>query len=282
MGEAPTACRGRGIDRLLCVVSRLRGENGCPWDREQTLDSLKPCLIEESYEVLDALDSGDPRRHQDELGDVLLQVALHARIREEEGAFTFDDVANGLADKLIRRHPHVFGDARAATSQDVLRNWEKIKASEKKQSPASAVEGVPRRLPALQKAQRVQGRAARVGFDWTRIEDVLAKVEEELAEVRKAVADADGEQAADEIGDLLFAVVNLSRFRGVDAEQSLEKAIVKFTRRFEEVARRLQREGREITACSLAEMDAHWEAVKREERAARPAAGGRAERGRGG
>jgi tetrapyrrole methylase family protein/MazG family protein len=265
MGQRQDGRDKRGIDRALDVVSRLRGERGCPWDREQTLESLKPYLIEESYEVLDALDCGDPCRHLEELGDVLLQVLLHAQIRKEHGTFGFEDVAHRLADKLIRRHPHVFGDTRVSDSEDVLRNWETIKAGEKERGSGSALDGIPRHLPALQRAQRVQSRASRVGFDWTRVEDVVAKVEEELAEVKKTLAGDDGERTAEEIGDLLFAVVNLSRFREIRAEQALQKTVTKFAKRFGEVERRVRADGRTLAGCSLAEMDAHWDAVKREE-----------------
>lgn len=250
---------------MLDVVSRLRGEGGCPWDREQTLESLKQYLIEESYEVIDAIDSGDLDRHKEELGDVLLQVVLHAKIREEKGEFTFDDVADTLCDKLIRRHPHVFGDLKVSNSNEVLKNWEAIKAREKKCGRRSAVEGIPRHLPALQKAQRVQSLCSRVGFDWTEVSDVTAKVEEELAETRKAIDEGDTDKVREEIGDLLFAIVNLSRFQRVNAEEALGNTITKFIRRFQEVERRIHREGRELTDCSLAEMDAHWEDVKLEE-----------------
>jgi MazG family protein len=177
-----------GIDRLLAVVRRLRGKHGCPWDRQQTLRSLKPYVIEEAYELLDAIDSNDRDRHQDELGDVLLQVVLQAQLRREKGDFSFDDVAGRLADKLIRRHPHVFGNVKVSGAGDVLRNWEAIKADEKTSGDRSILEGIPRHLPALQKAQRVQSRASRVGFDWSDVKDVLAKIDEELAETRRAIA----------------------------------------------------------------------------------------------
>lgn len=260
-----------GVTRLLQVVARLRSEGGCPWDREQTLATLKPFLVEEAYELLDAIDSGDPARHRDELGDVLLQVALQAEIRREEQRFTFDDVASHLADKLVRRHPHVFGDIVANSSDAVLRNWEAIKAGEKaaqgKEGAArSALEGVPRHLPALRKAQRVQSRAARVGFDWDKAEDVLAKVREELEETAEAVTSEQKDKVVEEIGDLLFSIVNLCRFHGVDAEDSLGGTIAKFTRRFQQVEARIHAEGRTLTDCTLAEMDAHWNAVKEEER----------------
>ena len=258
-----------GITRLLAVISRLRGKHGCPWDREQTLTSLKPYLIEESYELIDAIDSGDRERHKEELGDLLLQVVLQAQIRREKGHFTFDDVADRLADKLVRRHPHVFGRVRVSGSGEVLRNWEAIKAAEKKGVGGSILDGIPRHLPGLQKAQRIQSRASRVGFDWKRVRDVLAKIDEELAETRKALRTGDETSIKGEIGDLLFAVVNLSRFRGISAEEALEGTMAKFIRRFREVERRLREERKNLRDCSLADMDAHWEAIKRGERTRR-------------
>ncbi|MFC1497818.1 nucleoside triphosphate pyrophosphohydrolase [Verrucomicrobiota bacterium] len=254
-----------GTERLLWVVDRLRDKGGCPWDREQTLESLKQYLIEESYEVIDAIDSGDVDKHKEELGDVLLQVALQSRIRKEKKEFTFNDVAEKLADKLIRRHPHVFGDTKASDSKTVLQNWEKIKANEKNGGKQSVLEGVPRHLPALQKAQRVQSRASRVGFDWTRVTDVTAKIDEELSEVREAIDNGDIERIKEETGDLLFAVVNLARFQNINAEEVLRNTVNKFIDRFKEVERRIYEEGRSLQDSSLEEMDAHWEAVKKGE-----------------
>ncbi len=260
----------RGIDRLLSVIARLRGEGGCPWDREQTLDSLKQYLVEECYELIDAIDSGDVAQHKDELGDVLLQVVLQAQIRAEESAFTFDDVADQLADKLVRRHPHVFADVVADTPADVIKNWEAIKATEaeaKRDAPRRTVsDGLPRHLPSLQRAQRVQSRAARVGFDWDDVSDVICKVEEELAETREALASGDVDHLKEELGDLLFATVNLSRFREINAEEALDAAVKKFVNRFSEVERRIHASGRSLNDCTLEEMDAEWDNIKAEEK----------------
>lgn len=253
-----------GVARLLDVVARLRSDTGCPWDREQTIQSLKPYLIEECYETLEAIDSGDAARHAEELGDVLLQIVLQAQISRESGGFSFDDVARCLTEKLIRRHPHVFGDTTVSGSAQVLQNWEAIKSAEGDGGPKSVLDGVPRHLPALQKAQRVQTRVARVGFDWDDVGDVLAKVEEELGEVRQAMAEGDEDAVAEELGDLLFAVVNLGRFLGHEAEQALQSTVGKFGARFQEVERRIREDGRDVADCSLVEMDAHWEAVKKE------------------
>jgi tetrapyrrole methylase family protein / MazG family protein len=264
----------RSIDRLLDIVARLRGEGGCPWDRKQTLETLKPYLIEESYEVLDAIDSGDPGHHAEELGDVLLQVVLQSRIREEQGEFAFDDVAEHIAEKLVRRHPHVFGDVTVSGPDEVVRNWEAIKAEEKAdgkgESRSSAVDGVPRHLPSLRRAHRIQSRAARVGFDWTEVDDVMAKVEEELAEIHEAMAGGDMAKVKEEIGDLLFAVVNLSRFQKIHAGDALDETISKFVRRFQYVEQAIRDEGRELTDCTLEEMDRHWDAAKEEERVEQP------------
>jgi tetrapyrrole methylase family protein/MazG family protein len=255
------------MDELLAVMARLRGPGGCPWDAEQTLATLKSFLIEESYEVLDAIDSGNPAHHLEELGDLLLQVVFQAQIRAEQGDFRFADVAEAIRTKLVRRHPHVFGDVQAATSGEVLRNWDAIKAAEKgADKPRSALEGVTRSLPALQRAQQVQVRAARVGFDWAAMEDVVAKVEEELAEVKQALAEDDDAKIGEEIGDLLFAVVNLSRFRKLQAEQMLDDAVRKFIRRFAAVEAGARRQGKDPRDMTLAELDALWEAAKREER----------------
>jgi tetrapyrrole methylase family protein/MazG family protein len=255
------------IDRLLDIMRKLREPGGCPWDREQTLDSLKSNLIEETYEVIDAIESGDRAELCGELGDLLLQVVFQAQICEETGDFTFADVVTGIADKLIRRHPHVFGDVQANTSGEVLRNWEKIKKTEKdSETPRSLVEGIPRHLPALAKAHLVQKRVARAGFEWDEIGGVIAKLEEELAEVKEAMEQKDAAAIREELGDLLFSTVNLSRYLGHESEDLLNENITKFMRRFQCLETRLHAAGREIEKCSLEELDAVWNAVKAEER----------------
>ncbi|MEI7901253.1 MAG: nucleoside triphosphate pyrophosphohydrolase [bacterium] len=257
----------RGVERLYEVMKRLRAPGGCPWDREQTLQTLKPCLLEETYELLEAMDGQDIALHVEELGDVLLQVVFQCAIREEEGKFTLDDVAEALTEKLIRRHPHVFGDAVVASSGQVLRNWEAIKQTEKGKRPdRSALDGVPVTLPALLKAQRTQFKAARVGFDWEDATGATEKIAEELAELSEAVAAGDRQKMTEEMGDLLFSVVNYCRFIDVDAESALEGTNKKFSRRFREVERRFREQGKTLKACTLAEMDAVWDAVKAEER----------------
>lgn len=251
------------IDRLLDVMRRLRAPDGCPWDREQTIDSLKNNLIEETYEVVDAMESGDRAQLKEELGDLLLQVVFQAQICSEEGAFNFDDVARGIADKLVRRHPHVFGDVQADTSDQVIRNWEKIKKTEKGgETPRSLVDGIPRHLPALSKAHLVQKRVAKVGFEWDEISGVVDKLDEELAEVKEAMAQKDAAAIREELGDLMFSVVNLSRYLGHDSEELLNENIAKFMRRFQSLETRLHAEGREIEHCSIEELEAVWTAVK--------------------
>ncbi len=254
------------INRLIGIMKTLRAENGCPWDREQTVESLKPNLIEECYETLDAIDSGDVDKHKEELGDVLLQVIFHSRIREEEGAFNFDDVANSVCEKLIRRHPHVFGDAVVNDSKEVLQNWEEIKRAEKgTDKRSSTFSGLPRSMPAQQKANHVQERAARVGFDWNTLEPVLGKIEEEFDEVKTALAQNLKDEACGEIGDLLFATVNLARFMNADAESLLHKTIEKFIHRFQYIEDKLLEEGKTLPDCDLSELDRYWEKAKEKE-----------------
>lgn len=258
-----SAAKVAPIARLLAVTARLRGKRGCPWDREQTLRSLKPYLIEEAYEALDAIDSGDSSKHMEELGDVLLQVVLQSQINKETGAFNFNDVVRTLTAKLIHRHPHVFGSTRVKNSKEVLRNWEKLKAREKKPGDdQSILAGLPRHLPALQRAQRVQNRAARVGFEWERVRDVVAKVDEEVAEVKQALRGGRLSAIEEELGDLLFAVVNLCRFKGLHAEELLDMNVQKFIRRFKAVEARVRASGRAMTDCSLAELDGIWNEIK--------------------
>lgn len=255
-----------GTAELLSVVARLRAPDGCPWDREQTLASLKQYLVEETYELIDAIDSTDPDKHREELGDVLLQVVLQAQIRAEEGRFDFDAVSRAIAAKLIHRHPHVFGDVKVADSAEVLRNWETNKTRETGAAPRSVIAGIPRHLPSLQKAQRIQSRAARVGFDWQSTADVVAKIQEELDETREALASRDPIASKAEIGDLLFSVVNLCRFVDVQAEEALELTIAKFARRFQAIERQVQAQGRLMKDCTLAELDGLWNAIKQNEK----------------
>ncbi len=263
--SAPKPTAAQALDQLLDIMARLRAPNGCPWDREQTLASLKPFLIEESYEVLDAIDSGDRASLKDELGDVLLQLVFQSQICREEGSFEFADCIANINAKLIRRHPHVFGDTVVADSDEVLRNWESIKKKERSEDKRSVLGSVPRSMPALQKAQHVQKKAARVGFDWREPAEVIAKIEEEIEEIREALAGKPPEALREEVGDLLFAIVNLCRFLGFGAEEELNRAVTKFTRRFQSMEQRIREQQQEITACPIEELEAHWTAVKKDE-----------------
>ncbi len=250
------------IDRLVEIMRILRSPQGCPWDHKQTLVTLKEHLVEESHEVLDAIDSNDRRQLCEELGDLLLQVVFQAQIAAEEKAFTFDDVATGIVEKLIRRHPHVFGSVQVSGAEEVLKNWEAIKKTEKSDQPRATLEGIPKSLPALHKAHLMQKRVARVGFDWENVEGALAKLDEEVAEIREAVAGGETSQIREELGDLLFATVNVSRFFGQNAEELLEQTIKKFGRRFQALEDRVHEQGHKVSDLSLAQLDVIWEAVK--------------------
>ncbi len=259
------------MQKLLEIMARLRAtEGGCPWDLEQTYASLVPYTLEEAYEVAEAIAQGDFDELRDELGDLLFQVVFYARIAEEEGRFTFADVAGAIAEKLVRRHPHVFGDAQVRDAQHQTAAWEQHKArerAERSEGPASAIDGVALALPALVRAQKLQRRAARVGFDWDRVDAVADKVAEELEECRQELASGEGHAALqEEIGDLLFACVNLARHAGVDAEAALRDASGKFERRFRAVERRLAAEGSSVQEADLEQMDRHWDEVKQAER----------------
>lgn len=242
-------------------MSRLRAPDGCPWDREQTHQSIRHNLIEETYEALDALDTGNMEEFRDELGDLLLQVVFHSQLASEAGQFDFNGVAQSIADKLIRRHPHVFGKQKAATSAAVLQQWEAIKKAEKKAD--SIVAEIPRGLPALMRADKVQRKVARVGFDWKHVDGVIDKIEEELHEVKHALRKGTRRQFEEEVGDLLFAVVNLARFEKLHAEDLLDQTVKKFVTRFQKIERAVHKSGRRLEDCTLEELDALWESAKR-------------------
>lgn len=250
------------MTELLKVMHRLRAPGGCPWDAEQTHESLIPHLLEEAYEVVEAIRSGDMEHVCEELGDLLLQPVFHAEIANEKRLFNFEDIARGITEKLIRRHPHVFGDATADTSDAVLKQWDEIKKSEKKIDKKAYLHGISHGLPALMRAQKLQKKAAKVGFDWPDVLPVLDKVKEEAAEIADAMAQKDQAAITDEVGDLLFTVVNLARKLGVDAETALVAANAKFEKRFNAVEQHLTAEGKTLESFSLTEMDAAWDAVK--------------------
>jgi MazG family protein len=258
---ADSQTTGEKFERLVAIMARLRAPGGCPWDREQSFDTIKPYLVEETYEVLEAIDQRDWPALADELGDLLLQAVFFAQMAAEENKFRIDDSIDAIVQKLIRRHPHVFADGSAKTSDDVKRRWDEIKADEKK-SKGEAVHGllgsVPRNLPALVEAQQISSKAAAVGFDWENAEQVLDKLDEELDELDEARAGGSREELEGEIGDLLFVLVNLARFVKVDPEQALRKTNAKFRKRFAHVEA-----GAKLPGATIEEMEALWQEAKR-------------------
>jgi MazG family protein len=259
---------GTTLARLVGLMRRLLAPDGCPWDREQSLETLRKYTLEEACEVIDAIDSGDRKALREELGDLLLQVVFQAELARREGAFAIDDVVAGIVDKLVHRHPHVFGDMSAEDADAVLRNWEKLKAKEK--GERGILGGVPRSMPALTRAQRIGEKVARVGFDWADAAGSRAKVAEELGELDRAIASGDTAHVEEEMGDVLFALVNLSRHLRVDAEGALRGTIDKFTRRFAHVEKRVREEhggwgeaGGGEEHLPLEVLDRYWEEAKR-------------------
>jgi tetrapyrrole methylase family protein / MazG family protein len=252
------------IDRLLGIMARLRSPGGCPWDLEQTLTSLRPYVLEETYEVLEAIDAGDVAGHREELGDLLLQIVFQARVREEEGAFSFAEVADAISDKLVARHPHVFGDRQVKDAAEVLTQWAELKREEKKRKGGgqSVLEGVPREMPALARADRLTEKASRIGFDWPDAGGARAKVAEELAELDEAIAGGDSGRIEAELGDTLFALANLARKLGVAPEEALRTTIGRFVRRFTHVEEGLAARGVAPGQASLEEMDRLWDEAK--------------------
>jgi MazG family protein len=259
---------GALFEQLLGIMARLRSPDGCPWDREQTRASLKPFLIEEAYEVLEAIDGCEPGPLVEELGDLLFQVVFHAQIGAEERAFDMADVLRHLCDKMTRRHPHVFGEMRLDSAKAVLAQWEVLKEREAASAgrERSVLDGVPRALPALTRAQRVQGKAARVKFDWPDAVTAWAKVDEEMGEARAALASGDADRLGEELGDLLFSVVNVARLASIDAEAALQGAVEKFRRRFKEMETALAMQGQSVTTVNQDELERSWEATKARER----------------
>jgi tetrapyrrole methylase family protein/MazG family protein len=251
------------FEKLVEIMDRLREPGGCPWDREQTYETLRSYLLEECYEVADAIDRRDMDDLREELGDLLFQIVFLSRIAKEEGRFNSEDVVRGIAEKMIRRHPHVFSNVSAETSEEVLRNWEEIKRQEKEgKADGSLLAGVPRALPALLKAQRLGTKAARVGFDWEAPADVLEKIDEELGELREAVAAGDRVAARAELGDLLFSVVMLARHMDIDPEGALEKTNLKFTDRFTWIEEKLRSSGENVEDAGLERLEQLWREIK--------------------
>lgn len=264
MTESP----GDLFDRLLHIMGRLRGAGGCPWDREQTRDSLKPFLIEEAYEVLEAIEGSDVGHLEEELGDLLFQVVFHCEIAAERGEFGMADVLARLIDKMMRRHPHVFGEASVGTPAEALAQWETLKQREADSQgrARSLLDGVPRVLPALLRAQRLQSKAARVNFDWPNARAAWSKVEEEVREAAAALASADRQRLTEELGDVLFSLVNVARLEGIDAEGALTEAVEKFRRRFRDMEADLTAQGKSLTGVTPDELERSWQTAKAQER----------------
>ncbi|HEX2559920.1 nucleoside triphosphate pyrophosphohydrolase [Phenylobacterium sp.] len=255
----------RPIDRLLAIMARLRDPtDGCAWDLEQTFATIAPYTVEEAYEVADAIERGDLKDLKEELGDLLLQVVFHSRMAEEQGAFAFDDVADAISEKMIRRHPHVFGEAQVRTSAEQTAAWEEVKAAEreKKGRAESLLDEVPTGLPALTRAVKLTGRAARVGFDWPNAEHVIGKLHEELGELQAEIAAGDKAKMRDELGDILFVVANLARKLDLEPEDALRSSNAKFARRFRYIELRLKERGKTPAQSDLAEMDALWDEIR--------------------
>ncbi len=244
------------------IASILRSENGCAWDKEQTSKTLKPYLIEEAYEVYDAIDTDDSENLKEELGDLLYQIYAHSQIASEAGIFTLDDVAEAITAKLIRRHPHVFGDDGQATADEVKEKWERIK-KEEKSGRESILDGVPKGMPALLKAYRIQEKVSRIGFDWENINGAEAKLDEEISELKEAVKLGDQKKISDEAGDVLFSIVNVLRFAGVEPESALNGTIKKFTGRFKYIEKKSADSGKQISQMSLSEMEELWQEAKK-------------------
>ncbi len=249
------------FQKLVDIMTRLRSEDGCPWDRVQTSETLKPYLIEETYELIEAIDEKEPVKIKEELGDLLLQIVFHAQIAKDQEEFDINDVIEGISSKMVSRHPHVFGDAKFETPEEVTKQWQDRKKEEGK-FKESALEGVPKELPSLLRAHRLQSRAAKVGFDWEKVEDVFGKLDEELKEFKVALEKKDKREIEDELGDIFFVLVNISRFVGINAEEALRKTISKFISRFRYIEMKAADQGRQLSDMPLEEMDALWDEAK--------------------
>ena len=276
--SAKTPAITADLDKLTEIMKKLRSPEGCPWDREQTPESLTPFIIEEAYEVIGAIEDGNPEEIKEELGDLLFQVVFVSQLATEVGDFDIKDVIDSCVEKMIRRHPHVFGDKEASTSKEVLKHWAEIKRIEKAtgspggedaeeggdgQAGESAVSGVPKAFPALLRAHKISGKAARAGFDWTHIDQVLDKVTEEVGEFKEAVLSGDGKATEDEMGDILFAMVNVSRFVEVNPEEALRKTIGRFIKRFHFIEKTVKDQGSNLSSTTLEEMERLWGEAKK-------------------
>jgi len=265
---------GAKFEKLVEIMATLRGPNGCPWDKEQTFATLKPMMVEETYEVLEAIDNEDYEHLSEELGDVLLHIVFQAQMGKEASRFDIDSVLDGICTKLIRRHPHVFGEEKGGTAEEVLKNWEVIKAAEAAEKAAkspdqaqarkSLLDGIPSKLPALHEAHQISSRVARVGFDWPHIDGIFEKLQEEVQELREAISDKQQSDIEDEVGDLLFVLVNIARVLKVDSESALKRANRKFKTRFQHMESELASAGKSLDETSLSEMEDRWKIAKKE------------------
>ncbi len=266
---------GEKFERLVEIMATLRGPDGCPWDKQQDFNSLKPMLVEEVYEVLEAVENGDFDGISEELGDLLLHVVFHAYLGKEAGQFDINTVIDKISEKLVRRHPHVFGTESASTADEVIRNWEAIKAQEKAEKlknrtpeQRSLLEGIPSKLPAIHEAHQISSRAARVGFDWPDVDGIFDKLQEEVRELKEVISTGDDEsrreRLEDEIGDMLFVIVNIARYLKIDSESALKRANRKFKSRFQYMESELARQGKSLEQTSLEEMEALWQKAKSE------------------
>jgi tetrapyrrole methylase family protein/MazG family protein len=252
--------------KLIEIVDTLMGENGCPWDRVQTRETLKPYLIEETYEALEALDTNDPERIKDELGDLLYQILFHAKISSLSGEFNIRDVIDNLREKMVRRHPHVFSQGKLHTPDQVVHQWEEIKKKEKSHtSHESALSGIPKHLPSLSRAQKLQKKAAKHGFDWSQVSAVFDKLDEEIAEFKEAVLKGEETDIQGELGDILFVLVNIAKFKKIDAEEALRATNNKFVKRFQYIEREVAKTGKSLKETSIEEMERYWQEAKEQQ-----------------
>ena len=251
--------------KLIEIVDTLMGENGCPWDNVQTRESLKPYLVEETYEVLEALDTNDPDQIKDELGDLLYQILFHSKISSKNNEFDIKDVLNNLKEKMVRRHPHVFKEGQVNTPDQVIERWEEIKKEEKTHSNhPSTLDSVPKHLPSLLRAQKLQKKAAKEGFDWDEISDVFDKLDEEISEFKSAVLEGKGTDIQSELGDILFVLVNIAKFKKIDAEEALRSTNNKFIKRFQHIEKEVAKQGKTLKETSLEDMERHWQNAKKQ------------------
>ena len=251
------------LSKLIKITDTLMGEDGCPWDKVQTRESLKPYLVEETYEVLDALDANDPEKIKDELGDLLYQILFHSKISSLKGEFNFRDVINNLSEKMVRRHPHVFKEGELNTPDQVVKQWEEIKRNEKNQAnQKSILDNIPKNLPSLLRAQKLQKKAAKEGFDWDQISDVFDKLDEEIAEFKEAVLKKKSADIQNEIGDIIFVITNIAKYYKIDAEEALRSTNNKFIKRFQYIEQKIEAKGKTLKDSPLEEMERYWQEAK--------------------